>query len=158
VASSAEGGRPRRVAPAERGMLALPIARDRTDSSKEGQQLVGCDLLYSPQLSQCATERLEDACFRAKAHAHCLSMGDISRNNLREIHDSPQVKIRHLSQPRQVDPGIGAGGIGASVTEVVADFLQAQPLSKEVRRASVAKTMGTVRGGLDAQCVQSAAD
>src|SRR5262249_23193674 len=69
-----------------------------------------------------------------------------------------QVKIRYLSQPRQVDPGIGPGGIGASVAEMVADLLQAQPLSKEVRRASVAKTMGAVRGSLDAQCVQSAPD
>jgi hypothetical protein len=41
-------------------MLALPIARDRTGSSQEGQQLVGRDLLYSLYLSQCATERLED--------------------------------------------------------------------------------------------------
>src|SRR5215813_12824642 len=41
---------------------------------------------------------------------------------------------------------------------MIADLLQAQPLSKEVRRASVAKTMGAVRGSLDAQCVQSAAD
>src|SRR5262249_5525423 len=76
----------------------------------------------------------------------------------RDSRQPSQVKIRYLSQPRQVDPGIGPGGIGASVAEMVADLLQAQPLSKEVRRASVAKTMGAVRCSLDAQCVQSAAD
>jgi hypothetical protein len=32
---------------------------------------------------------LEYACFRPKAHAHCLSMNDVGGNNLREIHDSP---------------------------------------------------------------------
>src|SRR5208282_521584 len=39
---------------AESGMLALPIGRDRTGSSKKGKQLLGRDLLHG-HVSRCAT-------------------------------------------------------------------------------------------------------
>jgi len=44
------------------------------------------------------------------------------------------------------------------VAEMVTDLLQAQPLSDQVRRAGMAKTMWAVVRGLDAQGAQAAAD
>src|SRR5664279_4448026 len=76
------------VEAAERGMLALPIAGDRTGSGEKSQHLAGRDLLHG-HLARCATKRPKDARFRMKAHAHRLLMADIAGDSLGKLHDSP---------------------------------------------------------------------
>src|ERR1700761_9198154 len=73
---------------AERVMLALPKACDRTSSSEKGKHLAGRDLLYG-HLPRGATKRPKDASFRTKAHAHRLLMADIASDSLGKLHDSP---------------------------------------------------------------------
>src|SRR5664279_5157778 len=75
------------VKAAECEVLAFPIARDRTRSSEKGKHLISRDLLHA-HVPQCTTKRLKDACFRVKAHAHPLPVGDVGGHHLRELHDS----------------------------------------------------------------------
>src|ERR1700722_2498776 len=89
-------GRPVDMAPgdgkpieaAERGMLTLPKASDRTGPGEKGQHLAGRDLLHG-HLPRCATKRPKDASFRMKAHAHRLFVADIAGDRLGKLHDSP---------------------------------------------------------------------
>jgi len=71
---------------------------------------------------------------------------------------APQVKVRDLPQPGQVDLGIDPRSVCGAMAEMIANLLQAQPCRDEMAGASMAKPVRTMAGYLNAQCLDATAD
>src|SRR5450759_1230411 len=71
---------------------------------------------------------------------------------------APQVKVRYLSQPGQVDLGIDARRVGTTMAEMIADLLQTQPCRYQMAGAGVAKAMRAMVRNLNPQRLKATAD
>jgi hypothetical protein len=67
----------------------------------------------------------------------------------------PQIEVANFAKCDQIHLGVGPGGRGAAVTQVVANLLERQALRDEAGGAGMAER---VRTNLNAKCCKSSAD